>query len=185
MSEIIKENSLVEHPVYGKGRVAECYMQDERMVCDVTFFERGPQTIPASSLTVTEANTEESGEGAAGSYTIDDLKYIVREALAEMKETPLIPLAEKWEGGEIIIKPGKPGLQDKVLPIDDFFHKIVMIRDRLRVLEQNINSHPKLDDSDKIALQQYITRIYGSLTSFNILFKEEDDRFIGQSRKRG
>lgn len=181
MSDIIKENTLVEHPVYGKGRVADSYMQDERMVCDVTFFERGPQTIPATSLTI----VEEAEAQEAGSYTVDDLKYIVREALEEMKETPLIPLADKWNGGEIIMKPGKPGLQEKVLPIDDFFHKIVMIRDRLRVLEQNINTHPKLDDADRIALQQYVTRIYGSLTTFNVLFKDEDDRFIGQSKKRG
>jgi hypothetical protein len=89
-------------------------------------------------------------------------------------------LAGKWEGGEMILKPGKEGLQDKRIPLDSLFHKIVMIRDRLRVLEQKINGHPKLASDDKLQMQQYVTACYGSLTTFNVLFAEREDQFVGQ-----
>jgi hypothetical protein len=90
-----------------------------------------------------------------------------------------IELGNKWQGGTLVLKPGSDTLKSKEVPIETFFHKIVMVRDRLRVLEQNINSHPKLNDEDKINMQQYITRIYGSLTTFNVLFQDEEDHFIG------
>ena len=76
--------------------------------------------------------------------------------------------------------PGKPDVQGKDLPIDALFHKIVMVRDRLRVMEQKLNAHPKLSDAEKVEMQSYITRIYGSLTSFNLLFREKNDQFVGQ-----
>ena len=82
-----------------------------------------------------------------------------------------------------MLKPGKAGTQEKVVPIEGFFRKIVNVRDRLRVLEQRINSHPKLDDQDRLQLQDYITRIYGSLTTFNLLFAEPGDRFVGSGSK--
>lgn len=90
-----------------------------------------------------------------------------------------VELGKKWEGGMLIMQPGNPELKPKEIPVETFFHKIVMMRDRLRVLEQNINSHTGLSDEDKINLQQYITRIYGSMTSFNILFDDKNDFFIG------
>lgn len=92
----------------------------------------------------------------------------------------IIPLGDKWKGGKMILVPGQTGMQQKEIPIDMFFHKIVMLRDRLRVLEQNVNSNSKLSDEDKVNLQQYITRIYGSLTTFNILFKQKEQNFIGE-----
>ncbi len=88
-------------------------------------------------------------------------------------------LSERWQGGQVVLRPGKAGTQEKVVPIDGFFRKIVMVRDRLRVLEQRINNHPKLADSDRLELQEYITRAYGSLTTFNVLFTDADDRFVG------
>ena len=91
--------------------------------------------------------------------------------------TPVAP-AEKWRGGELVLRPGTPGLQEKTWPIDGFFHKVVMLRNRLRVLEQNINSLDVPEDV-KIKLQGYITGCYGSLTSFNVLFADADDRFRG------
>jgi hypothetical protein len=89
-------------------------------------------------------------------------------------------LAGRWEGGEIVMKPGKEGVAEKRVSIESFFHKIVMLRDRLRVLEQKINGHPKLGNDEKVQLQQYVTGCYGSLTTFNVLFADRDDQFVGQ-----
>lgn len=94
--------------------------------------------------------------------------------------TELVPLGEKWKNGIMILKPGDKTLKEKEVPIETFFHKIVMLRDRLRVMEQRINGHKLLSDEDKIDLQQYITRIYGSLTTFNVLFKYQTDQFVGE-----
>ena len=91
-----------------------------------------------------------------------------------------VPLGDKWLGGNLILKPADASLKPKEIPVEDFFHKIVMLRDRLRVLEQNINSHKKLSDEDKVNLQQYITRCYGSLTSFNVLFRNKEHWFVGE-----
>ena len=88
-------------------------------------------------------------------------------------------LGKKWQGGTMTLQPANTELKPKEMPIETFFHKIVMMRDRLRVLEQNINSHPTLSDEEKVNLQQYITRIYGSMTSFNILFDDKNDYFVG------
>ena len=89
-------------------------------------------------------------------------------------------MLDRWKGGSLVLKPGKPGQKEKEVPIDDFFHKIVMVRDRLRVLEQRINSHTGLSDADKVELQQYVTRVYGTLTTFNVLFADREDWFVGQ-----
>src|SRR5688572_12860415 len=91
----------------------------------------------------------------------------------------VVKLGDRWQGGTIILKPKDPTLKPKEIPVDIFFHKIVMARDRLRVLEQNINSNKKLTDEEKVSLQQYITRIYGSLTTFNVLFKNKEHWFEG------
>lgn len=90
-----------------------------------------------------------------------------------------VTLAGKWEGGTVRLIPADATLQAKDLPVDALFHKVVMVRDRLRVLEQKLNQHPKLSDTDKVELQQYVTRCYGSLTTFNVLFKEKADQFVG------
>ena len=90
-----------------------------------------------------------------------------------------IHLGEKWQKGTMLLQPFDKALKPKEIPVEDFFHKIVMLRDRLRVLEQNINSHKKLTDEEKVNIQQYITRCYGSLTTFNVLFRYKEDYFIG------
>ena len=95
--------------------------------------------------------------------------------------TEIVPLGDKWKGGTMLLQTGDKSIKPKEIPIDIFFHKIVMARDRLRVLEQQINGHKGLSDEDKVNLQQYITRIYGSFTTFNVLFKNKEQWFIGES----
>jgi hypothetical protein len=112
---------------------------------------------------------------------LDHVRDAIREVLEEMQlpQRP-VTMAPRYEGGVLEIKPKDPSLKSKELPVEDFFHKIVMIRDRFRVLEQKINAHDKLSEQDKVELQQYITRCYGSLTTFNILFEDKEDHFVGQ-----
>jgi hypothetical protein len=94
--------------------------------------------------------------------------------------TEVVPLGDKWIGGTMLLQTADKTLKPKEIPIEDFFHKIVMLRDRLRVLEQNINSNKKLSDEEKVNIQQYITRCYGSLTTFNVLFKNKEQWFVGE-----
>jgi hypothetical protein len=115
-------------------------------------------------------------EGLELNMTRAELMELIREAVGESGEAPL---ANKWEGGTLKLVPGKSDVQGKDIPIDTFFHKVVMVRDRVRVMEQKLNAHPKLSDAEKVELQSYITRIYGSLTSFNILFRDKEDHFVG------
>jgi hypothetical protein len=116
-------------------------------------------------------------EGLELNMTRAELMELIREAVGEAGDAPL---ANKWEGGTLRLVPGKSDVQGRDIPIDTFFHKIVMVRDRLRVMEQKLNSHPKLSDAEKVEMQSYITRVYGSLTSFNVLFREKGDQFVGQ-----
>ncbi|SHF52105.1 hypothetical protein [Flavisolibacter ginsengisoli] len=97
--------------------------------------------------------------------------------------TEVVPLGDRWQKGTMILQPADKSLKPKEVPIEDFFHKIVMLRDRVRVMEQHINAHKVLTDEDKVNLQQYITRIYGSLTTFNVLFRNKEQWFIGESSK--
>jgi hypothetical protein len=107
-----------------------------------------------------------------------DLEMLLRRIIRE--ETGITPVApaEKWRGGTFVLRPGTPGLQEKSWPIETFFHKVVMLRNRLRTLEQHVNASD-LPDDVKVKLQGYITGCYGTLTSFNVLFAEEDDQFKG------
>jgi hypothetical protein len=95
----------------------------------------------------------------------------------------VVPLGDRWQKGTMILQPADKSLKPKEIPIEDFFHKIVMLRDRIRVMEQQINAHKVLTDEDKVNLQQYITRIYGSLTTFNVLFRNKEQWFVGDSSK--
>jgi hypothetical protein len=112
------------------------------------------------------------------SMTREEFAQAIRDVLRE--ETQHVALAPKWEGGMLVLKPRDPQLQPKEIPLDQLLHKIVMIRDRLRVLEQRINANEKLTDAEKVDMQSYVTKCYGSLTTFNVLFREERDRFVGE-----
>ena len=113
-----------------------------------------------------------------GSQTPADLEVLLRRIIREETGiTPVVP-ADKWRGGTLVLRPGTAGLQEKTWPIETFFHKVVMLRNRLRTLEQQVNASD-LPDTAKVKLQSYVSGCYGSLTSFNVLFADEDDQFKG------
>ena len=110
----------------------------------------------------------------------DEFREVLREVIRDELGVSDPPLGQRWEGGECILKPGKDGTQEKRIPIEQLFSKVVMIRDKLRVLEQKVNAHGKLSAEEKVQMQQYITGCYGSLTTFNVLFANKNDNFVGQ-----
>jgi hypothetical protein len=110
-----------------------------------------------------------------------EFRSVLREILLDELGVRDVELGDRWKNGELVLVPGKPGVAEKRIPIDGLFRKVVLIREKLRVLEQKINNHDKLDDNDRMQLQQYLTQCYGSLTTFNVLFKHKDDQFSGQS----
>jgi hypothetical protein len=157
---------VVFHNIFGTGKVVR--VEGDRLIVNFItagvkyFSEAEAETELSDSPPEQEQNLKEQ------SMDLNILKETIREVLIEEGLAGMTPLSDKWNGGELIMKPGKPGMQEKSVPIDVFFHKIVMVRNQLRVLEQNINGSGKLTDSEKVNLQQYITRCYGSLTTFNV-----------------
>ena len=136
-----------------------------------------PRPSPASPLPLVSERELAEPHMSDPSQSVN-LEALLRRVIREESGlTPVAP-AEKWRGGHLVLKPGKPGVQEKSVPIETFFHKIVMLRNRLRTLEQQVNGS-ELPDDQKVKLQSYITGCYGSLTSFNILFADDDDRFVG------
>ena len=113
--------------------------------------------------------------------TPSDLEQVLRQVMRDELGLTPVSIADKWRGGTLVLQPGRAGVQEKSIPLDVFFNKIVMVRNKLRVLEQNINSS-ELPADAKIKLQGYITGCYGSLTSFNVLFADEDDQFKGAGK---
>ena len=111
----------------------------------------------------------------------DEFREVLREVIRDELGVSNTPIGARWEGGEVILKPGKEGTQEKRIPIEALFAKVVMIRDKLRVLEQKLNAHSKLTAEEKVGMQQYITGCYGSLTTFNVLFANKSDNFVGQN----
>jgi hypothetical protein len=126
------------------------------------------------------SDRERTSAPMAVTDTAADLELLLRRIIREETGiTPVVP-ADKWRGGMLVLRPGTPGLQEKSWPIETFFHKIVMLRNRLRTLEQQVNSSD-LPDDVKVKLQSYVSGCYGSLTSFNVLFADEDDQFKGSA----
>jgi hypothetical protein len=169
MGNLVK-GDLVRHERHGIGRIEGIGGAGGAVECTV-YFPR------LDKISVTpEEELQVLSEAEATTYEM--MKLAAYEVRAE--ELPAMELGARWKGGEMIVKPGDPNLATKSIPVETFFHKIVMVRDRLRVMEAQINAHKVLTDGEKVDLQQYITRIYGSLTSFNFLFKNKEDHFVGQ-----
>ncbi|MBW2527219.1 MAG: hypothetical protein JRI23_23765 [Deltaproteobacteria bacterium] len=114
---------------------------------------------------------------------IDQFRDVLRQVLAEELGVGEVELGRRWQGGELVLRPGDADTADKTVPIESFFHKIVMIRDKLRVLEAKINGNKQLSAADKVQLQSYVTGCYGSLTTFNVLFARREDGFSGASKR--
>jgi hypothetical protein len=167
----------VRHPQYGVGVVKSLGEQ----TAEIEFGdEEAPRKIaPASSdLQPAEATATLSELEMPLANLIRDTAHAIVEALGlEQKDVVVESLATRWQSGTLVMQSADSSLQPKEVPLETFFHKIVMIRNNLRVLEQKVNASDKLSDADKFDLQQYITRCYGSLTTFNILFKNKDDQF--------
>jgi hypothetical protein len=168
--------SRIQHSGFGFGVVTNVDSKNYW----VTFQESGMETIPLNSeFEVIEAITDELD--TISFYEVENTLRNLLKKYSDISE--VIHIADKWKGGTLTLAPKDSNLSSKEIPIDGFFHKIVMVRDRVRVMEQKINASKTLDDQDKIDLQQYITRIYGSLTTFNVLFKLKSDHFVGSKSK--
>ncbi|WP_452603266.1 hypothetical protein [Pontimicrobium sp. MEBiC06410] len=167
--------SRINHPEYGKGVVTNV---DSKQYW-VTFIDNGLEMIDLDA----DVEVIEAADKDVDTISFFDIESSLRHILKRYSDvSEIVPIADKWKGGKLILEPSDTNLKGKELPIDSFFHKITMVRDRLRVMEQKVNSS-NLEEQEKIDLQQYITRIYGSLTTFNVLFKLKDHNFVGQKSK--
>lgn len=167
--------SRINHSEYGKGVVTNV----TSLHYWVTFIDNGLETIDLDS----DFDVIEAADGDVDTVSFFEVERSLVKILKKWSDaSEIVPISDKYKGGKIIFEPADTNLKSYELPIDTFFHKITMVRDRLRVMEQRINSSD-LDEQGKIDLQQYITRIYGSLTSFNVLFKSDNHKFVGQRSK--
>ena len=177
--ETLGIGSRVNHPHYGKGVVVETgsefYMIWFKNANNVKSIAKD-----YPDLTIIEAA---AGSAESNGISLADIEQALDSVLTQrLHEFQLVPMATKWNDGNLILQPKDSSLQAKEVPIDVFFHKIVMVRDRLRLIEQKINSHKVLTDAEKVELQQYVTASYGSLTTFNVLFKETIHQFKGAGK---
>lgn len=170
--ELLGIGSRIKHTTYGAGVVIRLH----KKIYDVCFIEGGIKPV-SKDFAVEVIERIEPEYNVSFSEAEDALVKILREW---SDVTEIVSLGDRWKNGMMILRPGDKMLKEKEVEIEAFFHKIVMLRDRLRVMEQKINAHKTLTDEEKIDLQQYITRIYGSLTTFNILFKHKFDQFEGE-----
>ncbi len=172
--------SRVEHPHFGRGVVVEVGSEFYTIWFKT---QNGTKSIGKEFELKVIEKMEATAENNA--ISLADIELALNNILEQrLHEFQLVPMANKWNDGTLILQPKDTSLQAKEVPIETFFHKIVMLRDRLRLIEQKINSNKALTDEEKVDLQQYITAIYGSLTTFNVLFKETHHQFKGAGGER-
>ena len=168
----------IKHPSRGEGII----MADTGSSYKIFF---NAETTLEIGKTFSGLTVVELGAPAEAPLSLETVEEALKNVLIKYSDVGgKTELGTRWYRGTLIFEPGDSSLSSHEIPIDTFFHKIVMLRDRLRVLEQNINSHSGLNDEEKVNLQQYITRIYGTLTSFNFLFRDKGDYFVGESSKK-
>ena len=166
----------VRHPQYGTGVVKTI----SEAVADIQFDDGNKRTVAPepSGLEPAEPQVVVSGLSVPlGQFVSETLDSAIAKLGLQKPDAIVEKLGLRWHGGKVVMHPADPTLQTKEVPLEVFFHKVVGIRNQLRVLEQKINAHEKLSDGEKVEMQQYITRCYGSLTTFNILFKDKEDHF--------
>jgi hypothetical protein len=176
-TESLRVGMKVRHPQAGVGTVKSISEQ----MADIRF-EDGVRTVSpeTSGLEPAEAQASVSGLDVPLQQFIEDTLDAALQRLGVEKPQSVVErLAARWHGGRLVLHPADATLQTKEVDLETFFHKIVMMRNNLRVLEQKLNGHEKLSDAEKVELQQYITRCYGSRTTFNVLFKSKEDQFSG------
>ncbi len=167
----------ISHPTYGEGVVFGADDHKYR----IFFKDHGEKELGKA---YDGYSLLEAAPSVAATVELEDVVDAVKNVFDMYYEvTEIVELGDRWQGGTLLIQPKDTSLKPKEIPVENFFHKVVMLRDRLRVMEQKINAHPKMTDEEKVELQQYITRIYGSLTTFNVLFKSKKDWFVGDSAK--
>lgn len=174
MEQILGVGTRLQHTEYGPGVIIGVRYATYL----ISFINHGVKEIDKTDTKLDEIIPENV---TVELETISEVERSLLKILRQWGEvSEIVPLGDKWIGGKMLLQAADMNLKPKEVPIDVFFHKIVMLRDRLRVMEQQINAHKILTDEDKVNLQQYITRIYGTLTTFNVLFKNKEHWFVGE-----
>ncbi|MCZ2298671.1 MAG: hypothetical protein LC134_04280 [Chitinophagales bacterium] len=171
--------SIVEHPHFNKGVVVDIGSE----FYTIWFKSQNNTKSISKDFELKVITATDTIQTTTNTISLADIEFALNNILEQrLHEFQLVPMANKWNNGTMILQPADATLQQKEIPIEIFFHKIVMVRDRLRLIEQKINAHKILTDEEKVDIQQYITAIYGSLTTFNVLFKEAHHQFKGTGK---
>ena len=164
----------LQHTQYGPGVIVGVRYASYL----ISFINHGTKEIDKKDIHLEEIIPENITEEIETHSEVEKSLLRILRQWSDVNE--IVPLGDRWKGGVMLLQPADKSQKPKEVSIDIFFHKIVMARDRLRVLEQQINASKQLSDEEKVNLQQYITRIYGSLTTFNVLFKNKEHWFVGE-----